>query len=140
MTQNIKKILVALDGSDNSDRGLDAAINQAQKNDAEITGVYVVPSVPEMFENRPPNSPVGQKEAEKIMTEAKKHSSENNVNLHEKVVHGNAGKEIVKFAEDNNFDMITIGARGIGSVKEAFLGSVSQYVSHKANIPVLIIK
>lgn len=140
MTHDIKKILVAIDGSENSTRGLDAAIHQAKKNDAEITGLFVIPNVPEMFENRPPNSPVGKKQAEKIMTEAKKHSSENNVNFHEEVIHGNAGKEIVKFAEDNNFDLITIGARGIGSVKEAFLGSVSNYVSHKATNPVLIVK
>jgi len=140
MTQDIKKILVALDGSENSVRGLDAAIFQAQKNDAEVTGVYVISNVPEMFENRPPNSPVGQKEADKIMTEAKKHSSENNVKFQEKVIHGSAGKDIVKFAEDNNFDLITIGSRGIGSVKEAFLGSVSHYVSHKAKTPVLIVK
>ena len=140
MTQDIKKILVALDGSENSIRGLDAAIYQAQKNDAEITGVYVIPNVPAMFENQPPHSPVGEKEAAKIMKEAKKRSSENDVKFQEKTIHGSAGKDIVKFAEDNNFDLITIGARGIGSVKEAFLGSVSHNVSHKTKVPVLIIK
>ncbi len=140
MTKVFKKILVPLDGSENSKRGLDAAIYQAQNNDAEITGVYVIPNVPEMFENRPPNSPVGQKEAANIMTEAKKRSSENHVTFQEKIIHGSAGKDIVKFAEDNNFDLITIGARGISSVKEAFLGSVSHYVSQKSKSPVLIVK
>ena len=135
-----KKILVPLDGSENSKRGLDAAIYQAQNNDAEITGVYVIPNVPAMFENRPPNSPVGQKEAAKIMAEAKKISSENDVKFQEKIIHGSTGKDIVKFAEDNNFDLITIGSRGLGSVKEAFLGSVSHYVSQKSKSPVLIVK
>ena len=140
MTIIFKKILVPLDGSENSKRGLDAAIYQAQNNDGEITGVYVIPNVPDMFENRPPNSPVGQKEAAKIMTEAKKHSSENDVKFQEKIIHGSAGKDIVKFAEDNNFDLITIGSRGLGSVKEAFLGSVAHYVSQKSKSPVLIVK
>jgi len=140
MTADIKKILVALDGSENSKRGLDIAIYQAQKNDAEITGVYVIPNVPEMFENQPPNSPVGQKEAAKIMAEAKKHSSENNVKFQEKIIHGSAGKDIVKFAEENDFDLITVGSRGLGSVKEAFLGSVSHYISQKSKPPVLIVK
>jgi nucleotide-binding universal stress UspA family protein len=140
MTQDIKKILVALDSSENSLRGLDAAIYQAQKNNAEITGINVIPKIPEMFENRPPNSPVGQKEAANIMTEAKKRSSENKVKFNEKIIQGSAGKDIVKFAEENNFQLITIGARGLGSVKEAFLGSVSHYVSNKSKVPVLIVK
>ena len=140
MNQKIKKILVPLDGSENSFRGLDAAIYQAQKNEAEITGINVIPKVSEMFENRPPNSPVGQKEAKDIMNEAKKRSSKNNIKFQEKIIAGSPGKDIVKFAEENNFDLITIGARGIGSVKEAFLGSVSHHVSNKTKIPVLIVK
>jgi len=140
MTQQIKKILVPLDGSENSYRGLDAAIYQAQKNDSVITGINVVPKIPERFKNNPPYSPEGEKEAANIMKESKKRSSENDVKFEEKVIHGSAGNDIVKFAEDNNFDLIAIGARGISSVKEAFLGSVSNHISHKSKVPVLIIK
>ncbi len=140
MTQQIKKILVPLDGSKNSYRGLDAAIYQAQKNDSVITGINVVPKIPERFKNNPPYSPEGEKEAVNIMKESKKRSSKNDVKFQEKIIHGSAGSDIVKFAEDNNFDLIAIGARGLGSVKEAFLGSVSHYIVHKSKVPVLIIK
>ena len=37
----LKKILVPLDGSSNSVRGLDKAIEIAKNNNAEITGLYV---------------------------------------------------------------------------------------------------
>jgi nucleotide-binding universal stress UspA family protein len=40
----------------------------------------------------------------------------------------------------NKFDIIIIGSRGLGSVKEVFLGSVSHAVVHKSKIPVLIVK
>ncbi len=140
MTQQIKKILVPLDGSENSYRGLDAAIYQAQKNDSVITGINVVPKIPERFKNNPPYSPEGEKEAANIMKESKKRSLQNDVKFQEKVIHGSTGSDIVKFAEDNNFDLIAIGARGIGSVKETFLGSVSHYISHRSKVPVLIIK
>ena len=140
MTQQIKKILVPLDGSENSYRGLDAAIYQAQKNDSVITGINVVPKIPERFKNNPPYSPEGEKEAVNIMKESKKRSLKNDVKFQEKVIHGSTGSDIVKFAEDNNFDLIAIGARGIGSVKETFLGSVSHYISHRSKVPVLIIK
>ena len=140
MTEQINKILVPLDGSENSYRGLDAAINQAQKNDSVITGINVVPKIPGMFKNNPPYSPEGEKVADDIMKESKHRSLENGVQFQEKIIHGSAGSDIVKFAEDNNFDLIAIGARGLGSVKEAFLGSVSHYISNRSKVPVLIVK
>jgi len=140
MGTNIKKILVPLDGSENSLRGLDAAIYHAQKSQAEITAINILPNMPEMFRDAPPYSEKAQKDAEIMLAGAKKRSSENDVKFQEKIIRGNAGKDIVKFAEENNFDLITIGSRGISSVKEAFLGSVSNYIAHKSNVPVLIIK
>jgi len=41
-TDKIKKILVPLDGSKNSLRGLDMAITLARASNATITGIYVV--------------------------------------------------------------------------------------------------
>ncbi len=140
MTTNIKKILVPLDGSENSLRGLDAAIYHAQKSQAEITTINIIPNMPDMFRDAPPYSEKAQKDAEIMMAEAKKRTSENDVKFQEKIIRGSAGKEIVTFAEYNNFDLITIGSRGISSVKEAFLGSVSNYIAHKSIIPVLIVK
>ena len=136
----IKKILAPLDGSQNSLRGLDAAIYQAQKNDAEITALHVIPKVPAMFENRPPHSPVGQKEANAIMKNAKRRLEKYDVKFREKIIRGSAANDIVKFAQGNRSDLIVIGARGLGSVKEAFLGSVSHHVAQKSKTPVLIIK
>ncbi len=140
MTVNIEKILVPLDGSENSFRGLDAAIYHAQKSQAEITAINILPNMPEMFRDAPPYSEKAQKDAEIMMTEAKKRTSENDVQFQEKIIRGSTGKELVEFAEDYNFDLITIGSRGLGSGKEAFLGSVSNYIAHKSNVPVLIVK
>lgn len=119
---------------------MDAAIYQAQKNGSVITGINVIPKIPKLFRNNPPYSQEGQKDAANIMKESKNRSSKNDVKFQEKIISGSAGSDIVKYAEDNNFDLITIGARGIGSVKEAFLGSVSHYISHRSKVPVLIIK
>jgi len=53
---------------------------------------------------------------------------------------GNSGKRIVDWANKFNFDMIVLGSRGMGSAREAFLGSTSNYVAHKSKVPVLLIK
>ena len=45
---------------------------------------------------------------------------------------------IMQLEED--FDLIVIGSRGMGAIKEFFLGSTSNYVMHKSKKPVLIVK
>jgi len=55
---------------------------------------------------------------------------------------GFPGFDIAKFANNkkNGIDLVVIGVRGMGSAKEIFLGSVSNYVLHKVKKPVLIVK
>jgi nucleotide-binding universal stress UspA family protein len=71
---------------------------------------------------------------------AKRHSAQNGILFERKITFGDPGYTIVKFAKDKKFDVIVIGARGRGALKEIFFGSVSNYVLHKSNIPVLVVK
>jgi nucleotide-binding universal stress UspA family protein len=50
------------------------------------------------------------------------------------------GEFIVKSAKENGASMIIMGARGMGKLKKAILGSVSDYVLSKAGMPVMICK
>jgi nucleotide-binding universal stress UspA family protein len=137
----IKKILVALDGSKNSFRALDEAIIVARNCQAIITGVYVTPlSPPASVEQKAYIKNYLLKNAHKFMKKAKTHSAQNGILFYEKIIHGDTGPKIVKFAHDRNFDLIVIGSRGMSSVKEMFLGSTSNYILHKSKIPVLIVK
>lgn len=139
--EKIKKILVALDGSENSFRGLDQAINIARNGHAVITGVYVTPlSPPASVEQKAYIKNYLLKNANKFLKKAKTRSALNGILFYEKILHGDEGPRIVKFAHDKNFDLIIIGSRGMSSVKEIFLGSTSNYVLHKSKIPVLIVK
>jgi nucleotide-binding universal stress UspA family protein len=136
-----QKILVALDGSKNSIRGLNHAIYLARQCQATITGIYVIPRPPHpAFRSMPyPEKPY-LKDAESTVEFAKKYSAQNGVLFEKKIAFGDPGYTIVKFAKDKKFDVIVMGARGRGTLKEIFLGSVSNYVMHKANVPVLIVK
>ena len=137
----IKKILVPLDGSKNSFRGLDEAIILARNCQAIITGVYVTPlSPPASDEQKAYIKNYLLKNASKFMKKAKTHSAQNGILFYEKIMHGDDAPKIVKFAHDRNFDLIVIGSRGMSSIKETFLGSVSNYVVHKSKIPVLLVK
>ena len=136
----IKKILVALDGSKNSQRGLDMAIHFARQHHAKLTGIHVICSIPKDFQKLTyPEKPL-LIEAEKIMGNAKKISAQNGILFEKKISFGAIGSEIIKFAKSLDYDVIVIGARGRGAIKEIFLGSVSNYVIHKSSIPVLLVK
>ncbi len=138
---NIKKILVPLDGSKNSFRGLDEAILLARQCQATITGLYVTPlSKPETNEQISYMEKYLLKNAAKFMAKAKTRAAQNGIMFLDDIRYGDEGKKIIDYAKNKKFDMIVIGSRGMGGIKEAFLGSTSNYVLHKSTIPVLIVK
>ena len=136
-----KKILVCLDGSKNSIRGLDEAINLARQCDTKLVGIHVLPLIPpkKYRKLKYPEKPE-LIEADKILEFAKKRSAKKGILFEKKTLFGKPGSSITKFAESLNYDIIVIGVRGRSAVKEIFFGSVSNYVLHKASMPVLIIK
>uniref|UniRef100_A0ACD6A0N2 Uncharacterized protein n=1 Tax=Avena sativa TaxID=4498 RepID=A0ACD6A0N2_AVESA len=56
------------------------------------------------------------------------------------VVEGDPKEAICQAVEDMRADLLVLGSRGLGMVKRALLGSVSDYLAHHACCPVLIVK
>ena len=120
----IKKILVPMDGSKNSMRGLNEAISIAKSCHAVITGLYVTPlSPPASTEQKAYIKNYLLKNADKFMKNAYACCTQNGLVFFDKILHGDECPKIVKFAHDRKFDLIVIGSRGMGSVREFFLGS-----------------
>ena len=136
----IKKILVALDGSKNSYRGLDMGIYLARQFDTKLTGIYVISNIPKKYYDlNYPERPL-LLAAEDILETAKIRCARNGILFEKKIDFGDPGSKITTFANSLNFDIIIIGTRGMSDIKELFLGSVSNYVLHKSSIPVMIIR
>jgi len=141
MAIKTKKILVPLDGSANSFRGLDVAIHMARQSHATITGLYVAGiGKPRISEPITPLEKLFLELAQKIMKKAKLKAAKKGILFFDRLSYGDDGKRIVEVADRENFDLIVIGSRGMGSAKEIFLGSTSNYVLHKSKRPVMIIK
>ncbi len=143
MAIKTKKILVALDGSKNSIRGLDMAIHIARQSHGTITALNVK-AVPGLYALHPLgfldfNSMTGVK---KLLNSTKVRAAKKGIQLTAKAFDGDPGYDIARFANNkkNRIDLVVIGTRGRGSVKEIFLGSVANYVLHKSKKPVLIVK
>jgi len=144
MVKKIKNILVPLDGSKNSIRGLDEAIYIARQTHATVTGVFAKYLFPVNALH-----PLGflgksfKEEARKILGAAKVRCAKKGVLFKQKILGGSdPGYDIIRYAHSkkNKFNLIVIGARGRGLAREFFFGSVSNYVVHKTKIPVLIVK
>lgn len=135
------KILVPLDGSANSMRGLDRAIEITKGGNAEITGFYVfhLPLAAGIKYTQKMKDDA-QNKAVKAIGPAMNKTKKAGATFKYHTGGGHTGSEIVKYAQKGKFDMIVIGARGVGGAKEAFLGSTSNYVMHKTKIPVLVVK
>jgi nucleotide-binding universal stress UspA family protein len=138
-------IMVCLDGSKNSLRGLDAAILFAKQSDAMILGVHSDTSFSAFSAVRAPILPVKKwkKETRALIEIAMKKVEKNKIKFEGVVIGGHtSGIDLTTFANNpaNNIDQIVIGSRGMGFPKELFFGSTSNFVLHKANPPVTIVK
>jgi len=140
--KKISKILVPLDGSKNSERGLEMAITLARQTGAIITGVFSIYAPPHSeFRGVASVEKAFNKEVKKILEDAKVLAAQNGIVFKEKIMRGEIGYNIIKLAHGKeHFDMIVIGSRGRSSAKEMFFGSTSNYVIHTSKIPVVVVK
>ena len=140
-----KKIMVCLDGSKHSLRGLDAAILSAKQSDATIIGVHSDTSFSAFSAVRAPILPEKKwtNEVQGIMHVAQKRAEKSKVKFEGIVIGGHSsGTDLTTFANNpaNKIDQIVIGSRGMGFPKELFFGSTSNFVLHKAKAPVTVVK
>jgi len=143
MLQNrFKKILVGIDGSPNSIRGLNQAISLARQSQGVITGIHVLPEFPPSYEINIKSYRVQlSKTAKKFMESAKTSAARHGIEFNEKIASSkNAVDTIVGFASKSKFDVIVIGSRGLGSPKASYVGSVAHGIVNNSKVPVLVVK
>lgn len=143
----IKKMLVAIDGSETATKALNYALQLAEKCSAEVQIVSVLQTIDSMM---PPSSGMiyasllydMEKSIEMILSDTLKRVKETKpaLKVSTRLLKGRPADEIVQIAKEEGFDIIVIGSRGLSNVEEFFLGSVSDRVADKASCPVLIVK
>ncbi|MFS7956970.1 putative universal stress protein A family [Helianthus anomalus] len=81
-----------------------------------------------------------EESASEVISRATKLCEQHMIKAEMMVISGNPKEMIVDASEDNNADLLVVGSRGLGQIKRAFLGSVSDYCVHHAKCPVLIVR
>ena len=140
----LSKILVPVDGSDNSLRALDYAIFLAKSTGAGVTAMHVIESPPTIYiESQKLLDDIMSKyrtESGKILDKCKQNAEKSGVKIETVIAEGDAASNITGYTEKEGFDLIVIGSRGLGKFKEMVLGSVSNKVLHHSKASVLIVK
>jgi nucleotide-binding universal stress UspA family protein len=161
-----KRVLVALDGSDHSMHALEDAAQIAKNFKAKIMLInvysstqpvvatpFAMPGGPTvvtgpMISTGSLPSDVLSKLAEahrqvgvNILAKAKATAQARwGVQAETVLKEGHAVEEILRTAREGEYDLIVIGARGLSTIKEILLGSVSHGVVIHASCPVLVVK
>jgi nucleotide-binding universal stress UspA family protein len=138
------KILVPVDGSDNSFRALDHAIFLAKTTGASLTAMHVIENPPTVYveSQKLLNDLLANYRAEsaKVLDKCRQMAERSGVKLETVIAEGDAASNITGYAHKEGFDLITIGSRGLGRFKEMVLGSVSNKVLHHTKCSVIIVK
>lgn len=143
---NMKKILVPTDFSDNAMKALLYAAEIAKKNGAIIFLLHVIEPVGinlrqhyTPFYNRylDESGNTGLWELDSIRNNIA--SAYPDIKMETKIVEGATAISIVDFAESNQIDLIVMGTKGATGMTEIFIGSVAADTIGRTKVPVLAI-
>ncbi|KAH6802832.1 Adenine nucleotide alpha hydrolases-like superfamily protein [Perilla frutescens var. frutescens] len=104
---------------------------------------YIVPGAPAVFPSTSIIRSVNKAQEENasaILIRAVDMCTPTKVKTKTSIIEGDPKEMICDVAEQMQVDLIVMGSRGLGKIKRAFIGSVSDHVIHHAKCPVLVIK
>ncbi|QIW24231.1 universal stress protein [Sulfolobus sp. S-194] len=124
----LRKILVPIDGSENSFRALDLAIDFAMRYGSQISIIHVCEECNEQAIKEKVEKRVnGRVDYEfKIIKYSSKESSISN--------------EILRFLSENSYDAVILGARGLSINSDINIGSIALSISVNAPTTVILVR
>ncbi|MEC1258882.1 universal stress protein [Bacillus swezeyi] len=137
-----KNILLAADGSKHSERAADQAIRMASLSDQAVVEIMYVldydKAKNEVLHSESRAKLERERRSRLLAVENKfKHAA---VPYKMTMKHGDPGPTITAYANEHDVDIVIIGSRGLNTLQEMVLGSVSHKVAKRVTCPVLIVK
>jgi nucleotide-binding universal stress UspA family protein len=140
----IKKILIATDGSEYTKEAVKKGLSLAKMLNAEVIGLYVVdvsPIVPmSLDETAFPMVDFLRNEGDEVLEKLKKQAEDMGVKIKTIKKEGIPADEIVETAKEEDVDLIVIGTLGRSALEKLLLGSVAEKVIRHAPCPVFVVR
>jgi nucleotide-binding universal stress UspA family protein len=144
------KILVAYDGSAQSMKALDWAIDLSVLSNAPVIAVKVVEpmetgQIYALYETgyvEALNEWVTEmrQKNEKFMQDVAERGRKSGIEIKTELLHGNIAGVIIDYAKQNGVDLIVAGTTGHGILGEILIGSVTHNLLSLSHIPVFVVK
>ncbi|CCU79911.1 universal stress protein [Halanaerobium saccharolyticum subsp. saccharolyticum DSM 6643] len=153
----MKKILVAVDGSQSAQKAAKKAAELAESLEAEVTLIHVyteTAQVPvnqfnevasylsaETLENvmQQQEDTIKAKRQE-ILDQDAEFFKRKGIEPEKILVHGDPADEVCDYAEENDFDLIIVADKGHGKVERFLLGSISDKIVRHSKKTVMVVK
>ena len=141
----IKKIMVPVDFSENSQKILSTAADFAARFKAELVVVFVVQSFDDYSGFFVPHMPIIQLEEEMVKSAMEKMKSfvaetlDDSIPQATAILSGDVVEEVNRFAGEQKVDLIIMGTHGYKGLDKILFGSVAEKIVKTAPCPVLTI-
>lgn len=128
------------DGSDHAERGVDHAIDFADEHDATLHALFVVDE--NVYGETPALSSYEvaldrlAADAEDVVDDVADRAARHGLDTETAVRRGDPHEEIVDYAEEHDVDAIVMGKRGAAGDGHSRIGSVTERVIQRADVPV----
>lgn len=138
-----KRIVIATDGSSRVRKAVEAGINIAKLSGAKLYVVYVVVPTTHTIRNFGWEKTAMEhfrdegKRAIRFVEDAAKAEDLEVIPV---LLEGQPADEIIKFAKQNDIEMIVMGTLGKTGLDRFLLGSVAENVVRHSKVPVLVVK
>jgi nucleotide-binding universal stress UspA family protein len=152
MTIECSKIMVGIDGSEESINAADYAIAIAKMYNAELIAINVLTSdIGYAYSSPGVESPpltvkeiilLAQDEAKKWFDKIKEKADKRGIRFRSETIMAkrSAVSTILDYAEEQNINLIIVGTRGRSGIKKMLLGSIASELVTYAACPVLVVK
>lgn len=140
---NIQRILVPVDDSENSKAAFRDAVEIAMRSNATVDVLSVIADDYVFSDLRVSETDINEMKKRTLETLEKyeDYGKARNFNdIHTFTSFGNPRREVAKIANEGDYQLVVIGATGKGAVTRALVGSVAEYTVRLSKIPVLVVK
>jgi nucleotide-binding universal stress UspA family protein len=138
------RILVPTDGSDPAVAATDHALTVAERFDATVHALYVVDT--DGIAHEAPGLGLDalrdalREEGAAATAAVEDRAEKRGVNVTTAVVEGLAEETIVDYADENGIDMIVMGTHGRRGLDRYLMGSVTERVVRRTDVPTLVVR
>lgn len=147
-------LLVGYDASDEATQALEYAIDIATALDATVTVGHVIePSVLEVLESEPITTlsdadgrliieriEDAENRGLRLLERAEETATEHAFPVETVMLYGDPARELVRIADEEEFDGIVVGNRGRSPRMGYLMGSVARAIVERATVPVTVVR